>query len=128
MYFNLIGVAYHEMRRYTEARDHYQKAVAINPGVAIYHFNLAMVLALQEGIASSLSAFAEAMKLEPNTAKYPFYLANLYFKARKFKKAEKFFRKGLDIDSSNPEMWNTLGVVCFEQGKFLKAASAYRIA
>lgn len=71
-----------------------QKAVAINPGVAIYHFNLAMVLALQEGIASSLSAFAEAMKLEPNTAKYPFYLANLYFKARKFKKAEKFFRKG----------------------------------
>eukprot|EP00668_Euglena_longa_P014348 GGOE01018333.1.p1 GENE.GGOE01018333.1~~GGOE01018333.1.p1 ORF type:complete len:513 (-),score=128.30 GGOE01018333.1:179-1717(-) len=128
MYLNLIGVSYHEMHRYMEAKDHYQKAVTLNPGTAIYHFNLAMVIAQQEGIVPSLSSFAEAMKLDPKQPKFPFYLAKLYFQERKFKRAEALFRKGLEIDSNNPEMWNTLGVVCFEQGQYRKAASAYRIA
>ena len=63
--FHNAGVGFFKNELYEEAVEQFQKAVKLDPGVAKYHFNLAMALDKTGNPAEAIEEFQKYMELDP---------------------------------------------------------------
>lgn len=65
---HLLGVLQHQYGDNRSALGNIRRAVALDPAVALFHFNLGNVLAAMDETASAAEAFARATELDPGHA------------------------------------------------------------
>jgi tetratricopeptide (TPR) repeat protein len=71
----MLGTAYKKRGEYEKSRQTLQRAVSMNPGMAMYHNNLGNVLYAQREPQQALRMYEKAIALDPNDAAFHFNLS-----------------------------------------------------
>jgi tetratricopeptide (TPR) repeat protein len=96
--WNKIGVAYHHLFAFDEARKAYQTALTIDPRYADALNNLAAVYHAQHEYKRAEHTYKRALKYAPNAAVTYYNLGTAYFAQEKYKQGMKAYRQALAID------------------------------
>jgi|GEM_PF-980920 len=122
-----LGNIYAEQRKWEQAINCYQKAIAINPKIAAAYSNLAKVLTQIGQSEKAAEYWYLALSLEPNWAGAQEYL-KLGFsleKQGKIEQAENCYRRAIQLDSSLVQAYLRFGELLSKQGKENAAISCW---
>ena len=92
------GSLYSDEKKWPEAEAEYQKAVALEPGNAIYRARLGTALYEQRKYAEAEVAYREASRLDPKNASYLNSLGNCVWNQNRRMEAETDYKQGLAVD------------------------------
>ena len=81
-----------------------------------------------ERFSSSLEAFDEAIKLDPMSLTPMIQKAKVLVECGEFKEAREIIDKALKIDPSNPDAWNTRGIILTKQESYEEALKSFNVA
>jgi tetratricopeptide (TPR) repeat protein len=95
---NKLGIAYSQLRYYTEASNAFERSIGLNPKYPYSYNNLGTVYFAGGAKKQAEKYFRKAISLSPNTASFHVNLGTLYFELGKMQKGMVEFRKGLAID------------------------------
>jgi tetratricopeptide (TPR) repeat protein len=115
--WNKIGVAYHHMFAFDEARKYYQLALSINPQYPEALNNLAAVYHSQRQFKQAERTYKLALKYAPNAAITYCNLGTAYFAEEKYKPGMEAYRKALAL---NPNIFDP------KQNQIVEATSSRR--
>lgn len=96
--WNKIGVAYHHLFAFQEARKAYQTALVIDPHNAAALNNLAAVYHVQKDFGEAERLYKRALKYGPNSAVTYCNLGTSYFAEAKYKKGMIAYRMAFSLD------------------------------
>ncbi len=96
--WNKIGVAYHHMFAFEEARKYYQKALAIEPKNPEALNNLAAVYHSQHNFGQAERTYKRALKYAPDAAITYCNLGTAYFAEAKYKPGMQAYQKALALN------------------------------
>ncbi len=114
----LLGRILHHTQRYSEAAELFARAIAVNPKVAKYYANLAMVVGapglgrIEEGIA----LYRKALTLEPKEAILWSNLGNELRAAGRWHEGLDCYHKAIQLKPEFADVYCNLGVVSMEAG------------
>ena len=86
---------------WSDAENHYKKALEIDPDYALAHFNLANLYDEQGDSPNALVHYQEALRLHPNYADAHYNVALLYQSLRDILGAMRHWRAFLKLDSAS---------------------------
>ena len=89
-----LGVLYYNEERYDEARRELDAYIAAEPDDPDGYAMLASVLVASGDIEAALEANRQAVRLDPNDARYSLYLGGNLMRAGEWEEAEATFRRG----------------------------------
>ncbi len=92
------GSLFSDEKKWPEAEAEYQKAVALEPGNAIYRARLGTALYEQRKYAEAEAAYREASRLDPKNASYLNSLGNCIWNQNRRMEAETYYKQGLAAD------------------------------
>jgi tetratricopeptide (TPR) repeat protein len=95
---NKLGIAYSQLKYYTEAANAFERSIGLNPKYPYSYNNLGTVHFAGGEKKKAEKYFRKAISLSPNTASFHVNLGTLYFEMGKMQKGMAEFRKGLAID------------------------------
>ncbi len=95
---NKVGIAYSQLKFYTEAASAFQRSIALNPKYSYSHNNLGTVYFAIADKKRAERCFKKGISINPNIASFHVNLGTLYFEQKKFDKGMAEWRKGLAID------------------------------
>lgn len=121
---NALGVALGNSRL-DEAKEHYLKALRINPDYMEAHNNLGIALEMQGLRDEAISHFLEALRIKPNDMKAHYNLGNILLKQGQIDKAVKHYLKVLFIKADFEGAYNNLGNILLKQGRYDIAVEYY---
>jgi tetratricopeptide (TPR) repeat protein len=101
--WNKIGVAYHHLFAFEEARKYYQKALALQPKYPEALNNLAAVYHSQHNFAQAERLYKQALKYSPDAAITYCNLGTAYFADEKYKPGMQAYQKALTL---NPNIFD----------------------
>jgi tetratricopeptide (TPR) repeat protein len=101
--WNKIGVAYHHMFAFEQARKYYQRALTAKPDYAEALNNLAAVYHSQHNFSQAERTYKMALKLAPGAAITYCNLGTAYFADEKYKPGMEAYRKALEL---NPNIFD----------------------
>ncbi len=73
--------------------EHIRRAIALNPGAGIYHFNLGIALRRHGDVAGAIASYRQAVKLAPGLAEAHNNLGNCLYETGDFEAAATAFRR-----------------------------------
>ncbi len=122
--YNQRGLVYQYKGDLSKAEAAFKKALELEPGDPVVHYNLAQVYLSQGKLDEALDMLQQGVTLDPQSVQ----LQLLYGKALAVKgdlaKAEEAFKKGADLDPLNAGAWLSLGQVYYLEKKFEGATKA----
>jgi tetratricopeptide (TPR) repeat protein len=118
------GSLYSDDKKWPEAEAEYQKAVALEPGNAIYRSKLGSALYEQRKYAEAEAAYREASRLDPKNASYLNSVGNCLTGQNRGAEAEALYKQGLAIDPQHFWLNHNLADRLNRQGEY-KAAEPY---
>ena len=95
---NKLGIAYSQLKYYTEAAMAFQRSIALDRKFAFAYNNLGTVFFALDDKRSAERNFKKAVSLQDNVASFHINLGTLYFEKGKFEKGMEELRKGLELD------------------------------
>jgi tetratricopeptide (TPR) repeat protein len=107
-----IGVAYHHLFAFDEARKAYQTALTIDPRYADALNNLAAIYHGERDYGRAERTYKRALKYAPNSAVAYLNLGTAYFAQSRYKQGTKAYQRALAID---PDVLNS-GQLAVEAG------------
>jgi len=126
---------FYQMRRRTLEFAHqmFSRAVESDPGFARAHAGLADCCSFQymwfevkeENLLAALSASAQAVKLDPQSAEAHASLGLAEFLSKNYDSAREAFEIALELDPELFEAYYFYARSCFSQGQYEKAASLF---
>ncbi|NJO25692.1 MAG: tetratricopeptide repeat protein [Bacteroidia bacterium] len=123
--YNNLALVYETFyRNYSKAEQYYSDALRINPSYSLALRNLALLYKKTGKNKKAEDIYLKLMATEPD--KYNTWLAagNFYYDATKdAEKTEKYYLKALSIDSTDPALYNNLGLVYENLKKVIKKQS-----
>lgn len=96
--WNKIGVAYHHLFAFDEARKAYQTALTIDPRNANALNNLAAIYHGQREYKLAESTYKRALKYAPNSAITYLNLGTAYFAQSRYKQGAKAYQRAFSLD------------------------------
>ena len=120
-----IGFLLAVLGRQSDALQHFQKSISLNPDFAPAHYHLGAALFLAKDYDHGLPELQTAAKLSPNTFDYRYRLGCGYFEMNNWQQAIAELKQSLAIDSKRPEAWSQLGLALRRQGDLGAATDAY---
>jgi tetratricopeptide (TPR) repeat protein len=96
--YNKLGIAYSQLRFYSEAAGAFQRCIGLNPKFAYGLNNLGSVYFAQHELKKAEKNFKRAIRLNPNAASFHVNLGTLYMEKKKFDMAMAEWKKGLALD------------------------------
>jgi len=96
--YNRMGIAYSQLKYYSEASQAFRRAMEINPKYPYPYNNLGSVLFAQQYYKRAEKQFKKAIALKANEASFHMNLGSLYLERKKYDKAMAEWRKSLALD------------------------------
>jgi tetratricopeptide (TPR) repeat protein len=128
---NKIGIAYHQMMDFNQARKNYEKAIRLKPDYPEAINNLGTIFYAQKSFRRAIGYYKRALRLEPNSASMMVNLGSAYFGRRDYLKASELYSKAMEVDPEVFERKSLYGELLQERSvddraKFhLELAKAY---
>jgi tetratricopeptide (TPR) repeat protein len=95
---NKLGIAYSQLKYFSEAGAAFQRAIALDPKFSYAYNNLGTVYFATGERSRAEKYFKKAIALQEDTASFHFNLGTLYFERGKYQKGMAELRKGLMLD------------------------------
>lgn len=96
--YNKLGIAYSQLKFYTEASSCFQRCIALNPKFAFAYNNLGSVHFARSDMKKAEKYFKKAISVNPNSASFHVNLGSVYIERRQFERGMAEWRKGLALD------------------------------
>lgn len=122
-YYNL-ALVYHRLGRADEALDFLSRAIAIVPKKAEYHFAVGQVHFDRQDYSKVIVALVEAVRLDPIHSQGRFLLGLAYKKTGCVEQAVQAFRRCSYLELKNYEVFQNLGIACYQAGYLEEAQQA----
>ena len=103
--YNGLGVALISQDRYEDARQALERAVALDPRLAVAWYNLARVCLVRDDIDRAIEAYEKAVELAPDYEDFYQQTGKALQMKGKFDVAENFYAKALEL---NPDSTRAL--------------------
>lgn len=129
-----LGARYYRNGNYELARERLQRAIDLDPRMAIAHSTLALTYEHLENMRLASEHYAKAVRYEPNNAEVRNTYAVFLCRQGRFDEAEAQFRRAADVpDNDDKEVSLTNAGVCMAQKpdlekaeRFLREALSYK--
>jgi tetratricopeptide (TPR) repeat protein len=104
VYWNELGISYHNQSDLTSALRCYQKSVKLDSHYADARNNMGTVYYERKKYSKSISAYQKAISLRPDSAPFYMNLGYAYFGEKSYEESIAAFRKALQFD---PDAFDT---------------------
>jgi tetratricopeptide (TPR) repeat protein len=101
LYWNELGIAYHNQAQLDQAIKCYQKAAKVDPHYADAHNNIGTVLYERKKFPKAIRAYKRAISMRDNFAPFYLNLGYAYFSQKDFENSIASFRKALQLDPTS---------------------------
>jgi tetratricopeptide (TPR) repeat protein len=125
---NKLGIAYHQMLAFDQAKKNYERAIHLKPDYAEAINNLGTVYYAKKQYRRSVSYYRRALKITPNSASIYSNLGTAQFSRKKYKEAFDAYQTALSLDPEVFEHRNTQGVLLQERTVEERAKFHYYLA
>jgi tetratricopeptide (TPR) repeat protein len=95
---NKLGIAYSQLKYYSDAGPAFQRAITLNPKFSYAYNNLGTVYFATDDKSRAEKLFKKAIALQDDAASFHINLGTLYFEKGKYQKGMAELRKGLMLD------------------------------
>ncbi len=113
---------------YPEAIACFKKAIILDKDNYLLWYNLGITYRDAGDTDHAQFALKQAYELNDEDEEVIETLANLYITLGEPDEAMKYCSAGLEINSLNPHIWNSTGVLLFSQGEYQDASEAFEHA
>ncbi len=113
--YNLIGVAYFNLGKYSNAVEYYNISISLNPKNSEAYNNKGLCLKKMRDFEGALENFKLALKINPHFLDVYNNIGNLYYELKSFKDAEKIWSDGLKVSPNDIVLLRNLGTLLFEK-------------
>jgi tetratricopeptide (TPR) repeat protein len=117
MVHNNLGLALLQKGQMDEAVEHFQKALALQPGFGDAHNNLGLILFQRGQVDEAIDHFQKALAIHPENAPAHYNLGNALLHKGQLDGAGAQFKKAIEFDPAYGEAHNNLGNVLLDEGK-----------
>ena len=118
---NLLGVACSQQGRRDEGARYIEKAIALQPGAADFHSNLALVYAESGQIENALASAHAALALRPDHIEAMNIAGNALRRLGQLTEAQRWLERSLSIRPDDPEALTGLADVYRRMGRMTEA-------
>jgi Flp pilus assembly protein TadD len=125
---NLYGLTLQRSGRLHEALAEFDRATALDPGLAEAHYNRGLTLAGLGRSVEAVAAYERALALFPKDARALHNLANVLRQLRRYDEALMRIRSAIAIDPATPELRLNLADTLLASGDAGAAVLAYQDA
>ena len=123
--FNIRGACYAGLDQLNLAKENYEKAIALNPGYAKAHYNLAGALHELDEFDASIQSYQNALVIEPDYAEAHNNLGSVFKETGQLDAAIKSYEKAINIKPDYLEAYYSLGTSFQELGKLKDTVQCY---
>ncbi|NTS76676.1 tetratricopeptide repeat protein [Catenovulum sp. SM1970] len=123
-----LGQLYLVKKDYKKARDYFAKAVSLGANDAMIYGQLAYLNLTLHGPYSAISAYQQALMIEPNQAQWLQGLFVALTQAKMYQAAKALLEEQIATKQDNPELWVNLAAIYLEQNETRDALSALEMA
>ncbi|XAR68265.1 hypothetical protein NMG60_11003338 [Bertholletia excelsa] len=116
-----VGCYYYCIKKYDQSRRYFSKATSLDGTFPPAWIGYGNAYAAQEEGDQAMSAYRTAARLFPGCHLPTLYIGMEYMRTHSFKLAEQFFMQAKAICSSDPLVYNELGVVAYHMKEYKKA-------
>lgn len=124
-YYCSFGNTLTDQKRFGEAIFMYQKALKLQPDLAVVHYNLGNVLKKQGRTDEAMKSYLKAVDLEPNAAEPYYNMGNTFKDQGKLNEAVSCYKKATDLRPDYAEARCNLGLALQEKGALGEAVRHY---
>jgi tetratricopeptide (TPR) repeat protein len=125
---NKIGIAYHHLMEFGNAKKHYERSVKLKKDYSEALNNLGAVHYAQRGYRRAVSYYNKALKHAPNSASIHSNLGTAWFARKKYDRAAKEYQIALELDPDVFEHRGTTGVLLQERSVEERAKFHYYLS
>ncbi|KAI3838973.1 hypothetical protein MKX03_031071 [Papaver bracteatum] len=116
-----VGCYYYCIKKYDQSRRYFSKATNLDGTFPPAWIGVGNAYAAQEEGDQAMSSFRTAARLFPGCHLPTLYIGMEYTRTHSFKLAEQFFMQAETVCSSDPLVYNELGVVAYHMKEYEKA-------
>jgi len=124
-YYCTLGNALMDQEKFGDAISMYQKALELQPDLAVAHYNMGNALKKQGRIDEALTRYFKAVALEPNVAEPYYNMGNTFKDLGKTSEAVFCYRKAIELKPDYAEARCNLGLALQEKGDLAEALRHY---
>jgi tetratricopeptide (TPR) repeat protein len=121
----LLGQGYARSERYSEAKEAYKNALAINPKLDDAYHALGAIAFNQKNYAESLKYFQKHLEHAPKDSLTLYDIGNAYMQLKEFDKAAKSYSQSIDNSESFTEAHYNLAICYLNTGQRAEAQVIY---
>jgi len=125
---NNLGVAYHNIGRYEEAKAAYEKSIAIDPNYLETFCNLGTAYHDLGRYDEAITAYNREITINPSYPKVYNNLGAAYSDIGEYEEAAASYKKAIGLDPKKVEMYCNLGFVYYKLGRYKEAIGLYKKA
>jgi tetratricopeptide (TPR) repeat protein len=96
--YNKLGIAYSQLKFYSEASSAFQRCILLNPKFAYAYNNLGSISFAMTDLKKAERHFKKALNLNPKSGSFHVNLGSVYLERKQFDKAMDEWRKALELD------------------------------
>jgi tetratricopeptide (TPR) repeat protein len=123
-----LGIAYADLKRYTDAIEAFRQALRIDPKDAHTWYNLGYAYDELSRYTDAIEAYRQALRIDPEYADTWYNLGLAYGNSSRYTDAIEAFRQALRIDPEYAKAWNNLGIAYADLKRYTDAIEAFRQA
>ena len=123
--YMLLGQGYARSERYSEAKEAYKSALAINPKLDEAYHALGAIAFNQKNYAESLKYFQKHLEHAPKDSLTLYDIGNAYMQLKEFDKAAKSYSQSIDNSESFTEAHYNLAICYLNTGQRAEAQVIY---
>ncbi|MFM2026052.1 MAG: hypothetical protein RLZZ339_767, partial [Cyanobacteriota bacterium] len=122
------GSLYYNQKKYELASDDYNKAIELNPNLAMAYNNRGGIYYNQQKYELALADWNKAIELDSNFAVTYYYRGNIYYYQQKYELALADWNKAIELDSNLAMAYNNRGLLYYNQQKYELALADFNKA
>ncbi|WP_305982959.1 tetratricopeptide repeat protein [Roseivirga thermotolerans] len=120
--------AYLADHRHSKAIEDLNRLQRIYPDSSFVYFTKGIALHEDKAYAEAIDAFEKALTMQPNDAEAMVNQANSFYMLQEFEQAEQLLNRAESIDASEPNIYNTRGLIAMEKKEYSNALNWFNIA
>ncbi|MCA2716855.1 serine protease [Microcystis sp. M169S2] len=127
-WYAIRGSNYSLQKKYELALDDFNKAMKLNPNLAMAYFGRGELYYYQQKYELALADWNKAIELNPNLAMAYNNRGGIYYNQQKYELALADFNKAIELDSKLAMAYNNRGLLYYNQQKYELALADFNKA